>query len=281
MSPLSTGVLSLQAYLSGPCASDGAEGVVSVTIHSSFPVAESLEPSQEEVEAAFRTIIRWAGDNPDRPGLLETPSRAARAFKEYFVGYGQDPLQILNKTFGRDGRLRGDGDICAASRSRAIASIISRRSSGRRGLPTFPMDGSSTFEAGQGVEAYAKRLQIQERLTSEIAAAVQEVLQPQGVGVVIKATHHCMSSRGIHKVGSDMVTSCLLGCFRDNAITRQGIPVDGEQMIAAGDRRTAAPWRPSLVASNHGRPVDWTLWRRRSGIDTGAGWLKSSFSCEC
>jgi GTP cyclohydrolase IA len=194
---------------------------VHLTIHSSFPLAEDIEPSQEEVEAAFRTIIRWAGDNPDRPGLLETPSRAARAFKEYFVGYDQDPFQILNKTFDETGGyeemviLRG---ISFESHcEHHLAPIIGQAWVAY--VPNGRVVGLSKL--ARVVEAYAKRLQIQERLTSEIAAAVQEVLRPQGVGVVIKATHHCMSSRGVHKVGSDMVTSCLLGCFRDNAITRQ------------------------------------------------------------
>ena len=179
------------------------------------------EPSREEVEAAFRTIIRWAGDNPNRPGLLETPSRAARAFKEYFAGYQQDPLALLNKTFDETGGyeemvvLRG---ISFESHcEHHLAPIIGQAFVAY--VPNGRVVGLSKL--ARVVDAYAKRLQIQERMTSEIAAAVQEVLQPQGVGVVIKAVHHCMSSRGIHKVGSEMVTSCMLGCFRDNPATRQ------------------------------------------------------------
>jgi GTP cyclohydrolase I len=179
------------------------------------------EPSREEVEAAFRTIIRWAGDNPNRPGLLETPSRAARAYKEYFAGYQQDPLALLNKTFDETGGyeemvvLRG---ISFESHcEHHLAPIIGQAFVAY--VPNGRVVGLSKL--ARVVDAYAKRLQIQERMTSEIAAAVQEVLQPQGVGVVIKAVHHCMSSRGIHKVGSEMVTSCMLGCFRDNPATRQ------------------------------------------------------------
>ena len=179
------------------------------------------EPSREEVEAAFRTIIRWAGDNPNRPGLLETPSRAARAFKEYFAGYQQDPLALLNKTFDETGGyeemvvLRG---ISFESHcEHHLAPIIGQAWVAY--VPNGRVVGLSKL--ARVVDAYAKRLQIQERMTSEIAAAVQEVLNPQGVGVVIKAVHHCMSSRGIHKVGSEMVTSCMLGCFRDNPATRQ------------------------------------------------------------
>jgi GTP cyclohydrolase I len=186
-----------------------------------FAPRSSDTPSREEVEAAFRTIIRWAGDNPDRPGLLETPSRAARAFKEYFAGYQQDPLALLNKTFDETGGyeemvvLRG---ISFESHcEHHLAPII-----GQAWVAYVP-DGRvvGLSKLARVVDAYAKRLQIQERMTSEIASAVQEVLHPQGVGVVIKAIHHCLSSRGIHKVGAEMVTSCMLGCFRDNAATRQ------------------------------------------------------------
>jgi GTP cyclohydrolase IA len=192
-----------------------------VTVHTNIPFDLSIKPSREEVEAAFRTIIRWSGDDPDRPGLLETPSRAARAFEEYFSGYSQDPLQILNKTFEETGGyeemviLRG---IPFESHcEHHIAPILGRAWVAY--VPNGRVVGISKL--ARVVEAYAKRFQIQERMTTEIASAVQEALQPQGVGVIIKAVHHCMSSRGIHKVGSDMVTSCMLGCFRDNAITRQ------------------------------------------------------------
>jgi len=192
-----------------------------VTVHTNIPFDPSIKPSREEVEAAFRTIIRWSGDDPDRPGLLETPSRAARAFEEYFSGYNQDPLQILNKTFDETGGyeemviLRG---IPFESHcEHHIAPIVGRAWVAY--VPNGRVVGISKL--ARVVEAYSKRFQIQERMTSEIASAVQEALQPQGVGVILKASHHCMSSRGIHKVGSDMVTSCMLGCFRDNAITRQ------------------------------------------------------------
>ena len=186
-----------------------------------FSQQPSDPPSREEAEAAFRTIIRWAGDNPDRPGLVETPSRAARAFREYFAGYQQDPLALLNKTFDETGGyeemvvLRG---ITFESHcEHHLAPIIGQAWVAY--VPNGRVVGLSKL--ARVVDAYAKRLQIQERMTSQIASAVQDVLQPQGVGVVIKAVHHCMSSRGIHKVGAEMVTSCMLGCFRDNAATRQ------------------------------------------------------------
>jgi len=188
---------------------------------SQFPRPSDAAPSREEVEAAFRTIIRWTGDDPDRPGLLETPARAARAFGEYFAGYKQNPLAILNKTFDETGGyeemvvLRG---ISFESHcEHHLAPIIGQAWVAY--VPNGRVVGLSKL--ARVVDAYARRLQIQERMTSEIAFAVQEVLKPQGVGVVIKAIHHCMSSRGVHKVGAEMVTSCMLGCFRDNAPTRQ------------------------------------------------------------
>jgi GTP cyclohydrolase I len=178
-------------------------------------------PSRDEVEEAFRTIIRWTGDDPRRPGLLETPARAARAFQEYFAGYGQNPLAILNKTFDETGGyeemvvLRGISFHSHCEHH--LAPIV-----GQAWVAYVP-DGRvvGLSKLARVVDAYAKRLQIQERMTSEIAAAVQEVLQPQGVGVVIKAVHHCMTSRGVQKDGAEMMTSCMLGCFRDNHATRQ------------------------------------------------------------
>ena len=178
-------------------------------------------PTREEAEAAFRTIIRWAGDDPDRDGLAKTPARLARAFREYFSGYAVDPTQMLSTTFeetdGYDEMIVLRGIPFESHCEHHIAPII-----GRAWVAYVPIGRVvGISKLARVVEAYAKRFQIQERMTSEIASAVQEALQPEGVGVILKATHHCMSSRGIHKAGSDMVTSCMLGCMRDNAITRQ------------------------------------------------------------
>lgn len=192
-----------------------------MTVDTEVAFNRPQRPSREDAEAAFRTIIRWAGDDPDRPGLRETPARAARAFEEYFSGYAQDPIQILAKTFDETGGyeemviLRG---ISFESHcEHHIAPII-----GRAWVAYVP-DGRvvGISKLARVVQVYAKRFQIQERMTSEIAAAVQKALKPQGVGVILKANHHCMSSRGVQKIGADMVTSCMLGCFRDNPITRQ------------------------------------------------------------
>jgi GTP cyclohydrolase I len=192
-----------------------------VNIHKPISADLQARPSREEAEAAFRTIIRWAGDDPSRPGMLETPARAARAFEEYFAGYDQDPLQILNKTFdetaGYEEMVILRGIAFESHCEHHMAPIIGRAWVAY--VPEGRVVGISKL--ARVVQAYAKRFQIQERMTSEIAAAVQDALNPQGVGVVLKANHHCMSSRGIKQVGSDMVTSCMLGCFRDNPITRQ------------------------------------------------------------
>ncbi|MGT2501514.1 GTP cyclohydrolase I FolE [Bradyrhizobium guangxiense] len=192
-----------------------------MTVDTEVAFNRPQRPSREDAEAAFRTIIRWAGDDPDRPGLRETPARAARAFEEYFSGYAQDPIQILAKTFDETGGyeemviLRG---ISFESHcEHHIAPII-----GRAWVAYVP-DGRvvGISKLARVVQVYAKRFQIQERMTSEIAAAVQKALKPQGVGVILKANHHCMSSRGVQKIGADTVTSCMLGCFRDNPISRQ------------------------------------------------------------
>lgn len=183
--------------------------------------AEVTRPSREEAEAAFRTIIRWAGDDPDRDGLHETPSRVARAFEEWFHGYNDDPESILKKTFeeieGYDEMIVLRGIRFESYCEHHMAPIIGKAWVGY--IPNGRVVGISKL--ARVVEVYAKRLQIQEKMTAQIANIIQQVLQPHGVGVVIKAEHHCMTTRGVHKHGTDMVTSRMLGTFRDSAITRQ------------------------------------------------------------
>ncbi|MFN3656368.1 MAG: GTP cyclohydrolase I FolE [Pseudolabrys sp.] len=183
--------------------------------------ASSHHPTREEVEAAFRTIIRWTGDDPNRDGLVETPARLARAFKEYFAGYSVDPAQMLSTTFeeteGYDEMIVLRGIPFESHCEHHVAPIIGRAWVAY--VPTGRVVGISKL--ARVVEAYAKRLQIQEKMTAQIANIIQEVLRPQGVAVVLKASHHCMSTRGIHKHDTDMVTSRMLGCFRDNPATRQ------------------------------------------------------------
>ena len=182
---------------------------------------ESGRPDRAEVEAAFRTIIRWAGDDPDRDGLIETPSRVARAFEEFFVGYSQDPAEILQKTFeeieGYDEMIVLRGIRFESHCEHHMAPITGQAWVAY--VPSGRVVGISKL--ARVVEVYAKRLQIQEKLTAQIANTINDVLRPQGVGVIIKASHHCMTTRGVHKPEADLVTSRMLGCFRDNPLTRQ------------------------------------------------------------
>ncbi len=184
-------------------------------------MTENNKPSRSEVEAAVKTIIRWTGDDPTRDGLLETPARVTRAFEEYFKGYDQDPEAILQKTFkeieGYDEMVVLRGIRFESHCEHHMAPIVGRAWVGY--IPRGRVVGISKL--ARVVDAYAKRLQIQEKMTAQIANTIQKILQPDGVAVVIKAAHHCMTTRGVHKHGTDMVTSRMLGAFRDNSMTRQ------------------------------------------------------------
>jgi GTP cyclohydrolase IA len=178
-------------------------------------------PSPEEAEQAVRTLIRWAGDDPAREGLLDTPSRVIRAYQEWFAGYNEDPENLLQRTFEEIGGydemvvLR---DIRFTSHcEHHMAPIIGRAHVGY--LPRQRVVGLSKL--ARLINVYAKRLQIQERMTVEIADALERTLQPVGVGVVIEGMHACMSTRGVNQHGSTMVTSRMLGAFRDQPETRQ------------------------------------------------------------
>ena len=178
-------------------------------------------PDRAETEEAVRTLIRWAGDDPARDGLAETPARVVRAFSEYFKGYSQDPEMILKKTFeeieGYDEMIVLRGIPFASHCEHHLAPIVGRAWIAY--VPNGRVVGISKL--ARVVDAFAKRLQIQEKMTAQIANAIQRVLEPQGVAVVLKAVHHCMTTRGVNKHGTDMVTSRMLGCFRDNPISRQ------------------------------------------------------------
>jgi GTP cyclohydrolase I len=178
-------------------------------------------PSREEAEAAVRVLLRWAGDNPSREGLIDTPSRVVRAYEEFFAGYEVDPVALLERTFEetdgydeivllRDIRLESHCE-------HHMVPILGRAHVAY--LPHRRVIGISKL--ARVVEAYAKRLQIQEKLTAQIANTIQDVLEPRGVAVVIEAAHQCMTTRGVHKPGVTMVTSRMLGVFRDNATTRR------------------------------------------------------------
>ena len=178
-------------------------------------------PSREEAEAAVRTLIRWAGDNPDREGLLDTPNRVVRAYEEFFAGYTADPKAILARTFeevNNYDEMIVLNDIRFESYcEHHMVPIIGKAHVGY--LPDRRVVGISKL--ARLVEAYAKRLQIQEKMTVQIADALQEVLQPKGVAVVVQAVHQCMTTRGIHKPGVALVTSRMLGAFRESSDTRR------------------------------------------------------------
>ncbi len=177
--------------------------------------------SQAEAEAAVRTLIQWAGDDPAREGLLETPARVARSYRELFAGYEVDPLQYLEKTFEEVG---GYDELVVLKDIRFVSfcehhmlPVVGKAHVAY--LPTDRVVGISKL--ARVVRGFARRLQIQEKMTSEIAKAIQTVLQPQGVGVVIEAEHSCMTLRGVNVPGASLSTSCLLGVVRDDPRTRE------------------------------------------------------------
>lgn len=178
-------------------------------------------PDRGDAENAVRTLIRWAGDDPDREGLLDTPARVVRAYEEFFAGYLEDPVQLLSRTFGEvDGydEMVVMTDIRFESHcEHHMVPIIGKAHVAY--LPGRRVVGISKL--ARLVDLYAKRLQIQERMTVQIADTLNDVLQPKGVAVVIEGSHQCMTTRGVHKPGSAMVTSRMLGAFRDDASTRR------------------------------------------------------------
>ncbi len=178
-------------------------------------------PSREEAEAAVRTLILWAGDDPDREGLRDTPGRVVRAYEEFFAGYLQDPREVLKKTFSEVGgydEMIVMNDIRFESHcEHHMVPIIGKVHIGY--LPDKRVIGISKL--ARLVEVYARRLQVQEKMTVQIADTLQEILQPKGVAVVIEASHQCMTTRGVHKPGVGLVTSRMVGAFRDDPSTRR------------------------------------------------------------
>src|SRR6188474_367088 len=184
-------------------------------------MASVARPTRQEAEEAVRTLIRWAGDDPKREGLLGTPDRVVRSYEEYFSGYDDDPADVLKRTFEE---VEGYDEIVALRDIRLeshcehhMVPIIGKVHIGY--LPDKRVVGISKL--ARLVDAFAYRLQIQEKLTAQIANTLQEVLQPRGVAVVIEAAHQCMTTRGVHKSDVAMVTSRMLGAFRDNGETRR------------------------------------------------------------
>ena len=181
----------------------------------------TAKPTRAEAEAAVRTLLQWAGDDPSREGLQDTPSRVVRAYEEWFGGYDTDPYEMLKRTFeeteGYDEIVLLRDIQFESYCEHHVAPIIGKAHVAY--LPRNRVVGISKL--ARVVEAYAKRLQIQEKMTAQIANVIQEVLNPLGVAVIIEAQHQCMTTRGIHKSGVAMVTSRMLGAFRDDANTRR------------------------------------------------------------
>jgi GTP cyclohydrolase I len=183
-------------------------------------MADSTKPSREQAEAAVRTLLAWAGDDPTREGLLDTPKRVVKAYTEWFGGYAVDPGEYLQRTFqeveGYDEMIVLRDIEFESHCEHHLAPIIGKAHVGY--LPNGKVVGISKL--ARVVDTYAKRLQVQEKMTAQIAQVIQDVLQPRGVGVVIEGAHECMTTRGVHKRGVSMITSKMLGTFRDDARTR-------------------------------------------------------------
>lgn len=203
---------------------EGPETLNIQTPARQFPDSDSssvIRPTREEAEAAVRTLLRWAGEDPNREGLVDTPARVVRAYEEFFSGYATDPVELLARSFEET-----DGyDEMVLLRDIRVESHCEHHMVpiiGRAHIAYIP-DGRvvGISKLARVLDAYARRLQIQEKLTAQVANTIEQVLKPKGVAVVIEAQHQCMSTRGVHKPGVGMVTSRMLGAFRDNPSTRR------------------------------------------------------------
>ena len=203
-----------------------------LTTPGSTDTRNATRPTRAEAEAAVRTLLRWAGDNPEREGLAGTPERVVRSYEEFYAGYQIDPVAVLERTFEET---EGYDEIVLL-RDIRLESYCEHHMVPIVGvahvayLPNRRVVGISKL--ARVVEAYGKRLQIQEKLTSQIANTINDVLQPRGVAVIIEAEHQCMTTRGVHKSGVAMVTRRMLGAFRDNPDTRR-------ELLAMVGRRSA------------------------------------------
>ncbi|MCG8494007.1 MAG: GTP cyclohydrolase I FolE [Sneathiellales bacterium] len=190
-------------------------------MEKTIPSQSSLKPTKEEAEEAIRTLIRWAGDNPEREGLLGTPDRVARSYLEFFAGYGENPDEYLERTFeevnGYDEMIILKDIRMESYCEHHMVPIIGVAHVAY--MPDSRVVGISKL--ARVVDAYAKRLQIQEKLTQQIADTIDRALKPKGVAVIIESAHQCMTTRGVHKDGVTMITSSMLGCFRKSDITRK------------------------------------------------------------
>lgn len=181
----------------------------------------SSRPSREQAERAVRTLIEFVGEDPDREGLQDTPKRVVKSYEELFSGYLYDPADILARTFEEV----EEYDEIVLLRDVRFESFCEHHMLpiiGTAHVAYFPNDRVvGISKLARVIDAYAKRMQIQERLTAQIAQAIETVLQPRGVAVFIESEHHCMSTRGVHKPGVSMITTRMLGCFKDDADRRR------------------------------------------------------------
>ena len=202
-------------------ASESPAGSSAKTSANSLVESSADRPSREAAEDAVRTLIRWAGDDPGREGLLGTPQRVTKSYQEYFAGYDIDPMELLQRTFeevdGYDEMVLLRDIPFESHCEHHLAPIIGKAHVAY--MPRSRVVGISKLV--RVVDAYARRLQIQEKMTAQIANAIEEVLEPKGVAVVIEAEHQCMTTRGVHRPGVAMVTSRMLGLFRSDARTRR------------------------------------------------------------
>lgn len=201
--------------------SEGIGNVMSDAVGRIATPPEVDRPSEEEAKAAVRTLLRWAGDDPGREGLLDTPKRVIKAYREWFAGYEQDPVEMLQRVFEE---VEGYDEMVVLRDIRFesycehhMAPIIGKAHVGY--MPTNRVVGISKL--ARLVNVFAKRLQVQEKMTSQIANVLMDVLKPKGVAVVMEGEHHCMSTRGVHRHGVSMVTSTMLGEFREDHRTRK------------------------------------------------------------
>ena len=182
--------------------------------------APRVRVTQQQAEQAVRVLLQWAGDDPEREGLRDTPTRVVRAYREWFSGYADDPAEYMRRTFeeveGYDEMIVLRGIEFESHCEHHMAPIIGRAHVGY--LPTNKVVGISKL--ARVVDGYARRFQVQEKLTAQIAQCIDSVLRPRGVAVVIDASHECMTTRGVHKRGVSMITSKMLGAFREDARTR-------------------------------------------------------------
>ena len=191
-------------------------GLTSGRVLDTRPAKPMIRPSRAQAQMAVRTLIRWAGDDPDREGLTDTPNRVVRAFEQWFAGYGASPAELLRRTFKE---AAGYDEMVVLRNIRFVSHCEHHMAPihGRAHIAYLPRDRVvGISKVARVVDAFSRRLQIQERMTAQIANTLEAELRPQGVGVVVEGMHGCMASRGVHQSQAIMVTTRMLGSFRED-----------------------------------------------------------------